>query len=264
MKSMHRTVAPSVCAGLLFLGISGGLAIAGGEAPGVIYPKAGPRTAPSWVSAEAAATPDKSGLRWQLFSDTDLGNLSRFAAENERVKKERKSQGAIESALDCPIYVSTPDPERIDPKPNRSFADLEKQALAIYSGQIESISRGFFDGLPASLLQVKVTEAFRTSEQVARETVLIPYPFARFKIGESTYCGGSTEMYQPAIGDQVLVFIYDPPLNAARTLVFPRNPELFFQSTAGRLVVPAPLKTDRDIAIAGSLERLEKLLRPGS
>ena len=67
---------------------------------------------------------------------------------------------------------------------------------------------------------------------------MIPYPFARFKIGESTYCGGSTEMYQPAIGDQVLVFIYDPPLNAARTLVYPRSPELFFQSGAGRLVVP--------------------------
>jgi hypothetical protein len=68
-------------------------------------------------------------------------------------------------------------------------------------------------------------------------------------------------MYQPTTGDQVLVFIYDPPLNAARTLVYPRSPELFFQTAAGRFIVPRPLETDRDIAVAGSLEGLEKLLR---
>jgi hypothetical protein len=184
-------------------------------------------------------------------------------AESERLKGERKSRGAPESDLDCPIFLSTPDEGRIDPKPNRSFADLAKQALAIYSGRIEGISQGFFDGLPSSLLRVKVTEAFRSSDLVAREEVLIPYPFARFKVGASTYCGGSAEMYQPATGDQVLVFIYDPPLDAARTLVYPRSPELFFQNSAGHLVVPGPLKTDRDIAVAGSLERLEKFLRPG-
>ena len=165
--------------------------------------------------------------------------------------------------MDCPVFLSTPDEGRIDPKPNRSFSDLAEQALAIYSGRIEGISQGFFDGLPSSLLQVKVTEVFRSSTLVAREKVLIPYPFARFKAGASTFCGGSAALYQPAIGDQVLVFIYDPPLDTARTLVYPRSPELFFQTAAGRLIVPAPLKTDRDIAVAGSLEGLEKLLGQG-
>lgn len=257
---MRRTVARSVFAGLFLLGIPFGMAIAGPDAPGVIYMKAGPRTTPVWISAEEAATPAKDGLRWQLFSESDQGNLRRFIAESERLKKERKSRGARESDLDCPIFLSTPDEGRIDPKPNHSFADLTKQALAIYSGRIEGISKGFFEGLPSSLLRVKVTEAFRSSALVAKEEVLIPYPFARFKAGASTYCGGSAEMYQPAIGDQVLVFLYDPPLDTARTLVYPRSPELFFQSSAGRLVVPGPLKTDRDIAVAGSLEGLEKLL----
>jgi hypothetical protein len=100
-------------------------------------------------------------------------------------------------------------------------------------GRIEGISQGFFDGLPSSLLRVKVTEAFRSSKEVAKEEVLIPYPFARFKVGVSTFCGGSATLYQPAIGDQVLVFIYDPPLDAARTLVYPRSPELFFQTAGG-------------------------------
>jgi len=237
------------------------LAIAGRDAPGVIYMNAGPRAEPVWISAEEATVPEKGGLRWQLFSESDQGNLHRFMAESERLKDEQKSRGVRPSDLDCPIFLSTPDEGRIDPKPNRSFSDLAEQALAIYGGRIEGISPGFFDGLPSSLLRVKVTEAFRSSELVAREEVLIPYPFARFKVGASTFCGGSAAMYQPATGDQVLVFIYDPPLNAARTLVYPRSPELFFQTTAGRLIVPGPLKADRDIAVAGSLEGLEKLLR---
>lgn len=260
---MRRIVARSVCTGLLLLGIPVGLAIAGGDAPGVIYMKAGPRSTPVWISAEEAAAPEKSGLRWQLFSESDQGNLRRFLVESERLQKEQKSRGVRESDLDCPLFLSTPDEGRIDPKPNRSFTDLAKQALAIYSGRIEGISQGFFDGLPSSLLRVKVTEAFRTSELVAREEVLIPYSFARFRAGASTYCGGSAGMYQPARGDQVLVFIYDPPLNSARNLVYPRSPELFFESAAGRLIVPEPLKTDRDIAVSGSLESLKKFLRQG-
>lgn len=226
---------------------------------------AGPRVEPVWVSAEEAADPETGDLRRQLFSESDRGNLRRFVAESERVKEEQKSRGVQGSDLDCPIFLSTPDESRIEPKPNRSFSDLAEQALAIYSGRIEDISQGFFSGLPSSLLQVKVTEAFRSSDLVAREEVLIPHPFARFKAGESTFCGGSAEMYRPVTGDQVLVFIYDPPLNVARTLIHPRSPELFFQTAAGgRLVIPEPLKTDTDIAVAGSLEGLEKLLRQRS
>jgi hypothetical protein len=262
IEFMRKTVARSVCAGLMLLEPVG-LAIAGADAPSVIYMKAGPRAEPVWISAAEAAVPEKGVLRWQFFSESDQGNLRRFMAESERLKREQKSRGVRESDLDCPIFLSTSDEGRIDPKPNRSFADLAKQALAIYSGRIEGISQGFFDGLPSSLLQVKVTEAFRSSELVAKEEVLIPYPSAQFKAGASTFCGGSAAMYQPAAGDQVLVFIYDPPLNTARTLVYPRSPELFFQTAAGRLIVPGPLKTDRDIAVAGTLEGLEKLLRQG-
>ena len=260
---MNKTVARAVCAGLLLLGISAGLAIAGRDAPGVIYMKAGPRVEPVWVSAEEAAAPEKGSLRWRLFSESDQGNLRHFMAESERLKGEQKSRGVRESDPGCPVFLSTSEEGRIDPKPNRSFSDLAEQALAIYRGRIEGISQGFFDGLPSSLLQVKVTEAFRSSKLVAKEKVLIPYPFARFKVGVSTFCGGSAALYQPAIGDQVLVFIYDPPLDAAGTLVYPRSPELFFQTAGGRLIVPGPLKTDRAIAVAGSLDGLEKLLRPG-
>ncbi len=225
--------------------------------------KAGPRTQPVWISAEEAAAPEKGGLRWHLFSESDQGNLRRFMAESERLIGEQKSREVREPNLDCPIFLSTSEEGRIDPKPNRSFSDLAEQALAIYRGRIEGISQGFFDGVPSSLLRVKVMEAFRSSKLVAREEVLIPYPFARFKVGASTFCGGSGALYQPAAGDQVLVFIYDSPLDAARTLVYPRSPELFFQTSAGRFIVPGPLKTDQDIAVAGSLEGLEKLLRQG-
>ena len=259
---MYETVR-KVCTALLLLGPVG-LAAAGHDATGVIYMNASSRTEPVWISVEEAAAPKAGDLRWQLFSNSDQANLRRFLAESERLEEEQKSRGEQGADLDCPIFLSTSDEGRIDPKPNRSFSDLAEQALAVYSGRIESISQGFFDGLPSSLLQVKVTKAFRSSDLVAREQVLIPYPFARFKVGASTFCGGSAAMYQPATGDQVLVFIYDPPLNAARTLVYPRSPEIFFQTTAGRLIIPEPLKTDKDLAVAGSLGDLEKLLREGA
>jgi hypothetical protein len=259
-EEMRRVVIRAVCAGLPLLA-SIGLAIGSPQTPGVIYMKAGPRALPVWVSAEDAATPAKDGLQWQLFSESDQDNLRHFMSESERLKGDQKSRGTQNSDPSCPIVLASSDQDRINPKPNGSFSQLTKQALAIYSGRIESISQGFFDGLPSSLLQVKVTETFRSSEEVAKEQVLIPYPFARFRVGASTFCGASPETYQPAKGDEVLVFIYDPPLNAAGTLIYPRSPEFFIQSSAEHLIVPIPLKTDKDIAAAGSLEGLEKLLR---
>lgn len=255
----------SVCAGLLLLGIPVGSALAGGDVPGVIYMKTGPRTDPLWVSAEAA-TSEKGAVRWELFSSSDQDNLRRFLASSERLRREAKSSqgqqadGKLGADLECPLTIASEE-GRIDPKPNRSFSDLAEQALAIYSGRIERISQGFFSGIPSSLLQVKVTKAFRSSDQVASDEILIPYPFAHFKIGPSTFCGGFHGIFEPAVGDRVLIFIYDPPTNAAQTLVYPQSPELFFQTSAGRLIIPRELKTDRGLAIAGSLDDLEKLLR---
>ncbi|HBL28697.1 MAG TPA: hypothetical protein DD490_17820 [Acidobacteria bacterium] len=234
---------------------------AGPGAPGLIYLKAGPRVAPVWVSAQEAAASEPGDLRWPLFVEADQSKLRRFMAESERLRAEQRNRGAGESDLDCPIVLSAGDEDRIDPKPNRSFSDLTEQALAIYSGRVEEISPGFFSGLPSSLLLVSVKEELRASDLVARDGLLIPYSFARFKAGGATFCGGGAGMYQPKRGDQVLVFIYDPPLDAAGTLVYPRSPEIFFQSSDGRLIIPEPLKADRDVAAAGSLESLEDLLR---
>jgi len=188
MELMRRTPARSVCASLLLLlTFPTGLALACGDVPGVIYMKAGPRTEPLWISAEAA-TSKKGDVRWELFSSFDQDNLRRFLADSERLRKEAKSSqghqagGKSGADLECPLTLVSEE-GRIDPKPNRSFSDLTEQALAIYSGRIEGISQGFFSGIPSSLLQVKVTEAFRPSDRVASEEVLIQYPFAHFRIG---------------------------------------------------------------------------------
>jgi hypothetical protein len=230
--------------------------------------KAGPRAHPIWISADAAAS-EQGDLRWQFFSPSEAGNLRGFLAWNEELKSKpanAQEHGASDDQatdLECPIALATSDQDRIDPKPNDSLSHLAEQAIAIYSGRIESISQGFFDGIPSSLLRVRTMEAFRSSPLIDEEEVLIPYPYARFKIGDRSFCGGSSAIYRPAVEDRVLVFVYDPPLNAARNLVFPRSPEIFFQGSEGHLVSPDSLKTDKYIAVADSLADLEELLRSG-
>jgi hypothetical protein len=180
---------------LLLLTVSTGWALAGGDVPGVIYMKEGPRTDPLWVSAEAA-TSEKGAVRWELLSPSDHDQLRSFLAESERLRREAKSSqddqadGKPREELECPLLLVSLCEERMEPKSNGSLSDLTEQALAIYSGRIEGISQGFFSGLPSSLLQVKVTKAFRSSDLVARDEILIPYPFAHFKIGSSIFCGG--------------------------------------------------------------------------
>jgi len=266
MGSMHKSVKHLVCAGLLLLLIfPTGLALAGGGVPGVIYMKTGPRVDPLWVSAKAAAS-ETGDVRWELFSSSDQDHLRRFLADSERLRREAKSSQGDQAGgksgvdLECPLRLVSEE-GRMEPKPNRSLSDLTEQALAIYSGRIEGISQGFFSGVPSSLLQVKVVKAFRSSDLVASEEVLIPYSFAHFRIGTSAFCGGRYGMLEPAVGDRVLVFIYDSPVNADRTLVSPQSPELFFQTSAGHLVVPRELKTDKVLAVTRSLDELEKLLR---
>jgi hypothetical protein len=258
---MFTTFARSICAGLLFAGFVKSV-MAGGGAPSVIYMKSDSRIEPVWISAKAAT--GQHGVRWELFAEADQRTLGKFLADSEQRRAELKSATRLEFDIDCPLVLSGSEPERIGPKPNGSLADLDQQALAIYRGRIETIASGFFDGLPSSLLAVEVTKVHRSSARVARGTVLIPYPFAKFKVGASTFCGGDPKRYQPAVGDQVLVFIYDEPLNVERTLLLPRSAELFFQTAAGRLIVPEALKTDKAVTAVRGLSELEKRLRWGS
>jgi len=253
----RKAITRSICLGSLLLGISGG-AIAAQSLPDLIYMTSGPRIEPVWVSAEAARDPETGGLRVELFSESDWDQFRRFAADIRRLQEEAEARG--DRRKDCLISLASGCEERMDPKPNRALPDLAEQAIAIYRGRIGGIAQGFFGGVPSSLLRVEITKSFRQSDQVAKEVVWIPYPQARFQMGDLTVCGGS-KGYEPAEGDQVLVFVYDPPVDADHALVIPSGPEIFFQTAAGRLIVPDLLKKDREIGTAGSFDDLEKLLR---
>jgi len=253
----RKAITRSIGLGLLLLGTAGG-AIAAQSLPDLIYMTSGPRIEPVWVSAEEARDPETGGLRVELFSESDRDQFRRFAADVRRLQKEAGARGAGRQG--CLLSLASGCEERMDPKPNRSLPDLAGQAIAIYRGRIGGIAQGFFGGVPSSLLRVEITQAFRQSDQVAKEVVWVPHPQARFQMGDLTVCGGA-KGYEPAEGDQVLVFVYDPPVDADHALVVPRGPEIFFQTAAGRLIVPDLLKKDREIGTAGSLDDLEKLLR---
>lgn len=253
----RKAITRSICLGVSLLGIAGGATAAQGL-PDRIYMASGPRIEPVWVSAEEARDPETGGLRVDLFSESDRDQFRRFAADVRRLRKEEVARG--DGGQDCLVSLASGCEERMEPKSNGSLPDLAGQAIAIYRGRIGAIAPGFFDGVPSSLLRVEITKIFRTSDQVAKEVVWVPHPYARFQMGDLTVCGGA-KGYEPAEGDQVLVFVYDPPVDADHALVIPRSPEIFFQTAAGRLIVPDPLKKDREIGAAGDLDDLEKLLR---
>ena len=204
--------------------------------PSKIYATHNP-SLPVWVSAEAA---EQGGeVDWSLFSEADKRSLKGFLDQNGE-------------DLNCSIFLSQPYVHRLNPKDNSTFSSLMNNAMAIYAGEITAVSPGFFGGLPSSLLTVRVGEVLRASKLIDVMELLVPYPVARFRIGRSTFCGGAPDSFIPTSGDQVVVFVYDPPLDRSRTLVSPLAQELLIE-TQGRLVLPKDLRLDDVLGKASSL-----------
>ncbi|HXU44277.1 MAG TPA: hypothetical protein VN783_02020 [Thermoanaerobaculia bacterium] len=154
--------------------------------------------------------------------------------------------------------------DRLEPKPNGSLEDLERHSLAIYVGTVEEIRPGFWSGIPYSLLAVKVTEVFRSSASIASDFVYVPVPTANFSLGGRRYCTDGTRGYRPKLGDRALLFLYDPALDTAKSLVFPRFGETVFESAPGRLVFDPGLKKQDDWMAAATFDDVLRFLRSTS
>jgi hypothetical protein len=235
--------------------------------PEIIQSNIGSRSTPMWVEAQAAAS-GRGGIRPDLFSQNDVQTLREHAEANlaGRVAQGRPSalpKGHRPAAgIDCTQLFGVPSVDRLEPKPNRTLADLVDRSRSILSGRVTQVEQGFFDGLPYSLLQITVNEALRAaSGEPAPHVVYAAYPYARFVIDDEVYCTGMTDAFAPSAGDRVLFFVYDDSLDSDVPLYAPKLEELAFESRSNGLILGGLLGGDDELAPVHSLLEIEKLVR---
>jgi hypothetical protein len=160
-----------------------------------------------------------------------------------------------------------------------TFAGLVAEADGILEARVTAVEPGFLQGLPASLLEVQVTKAFRTSARYAKtDTFYVFHPFARFALGGNSFCNSASvpppdapegsSVFEPVVGGRVLLFVFGPPLDRGGVLITPLPEQILYESPQGELSLPEKLKRDDELHPATSLDEIEKLviaaLRPGT
>jgi hypothetical protein len=119
--------------------------------------------------------------------------------------------------------------------------DAILNARAIVAGTIQSVTPGFFFGTPGSLVELGNLDKIKAEAPYGRvqESLFIRLPYARFVSGGTEYCRESgPAAYAPKIGDRVLVFAYDHPMDSNGTLIYSTSSDVIVQPTGGAIRIP--------------------------
>jgi hypothetical protein len=223
---------------------------------------------PLWVAATAAS--DSNGhLRSDRFEAYQRESLEAVVTRNQQ---SRLAQGHTpgpaspsappEAGVDCQELFGGPVEGRVEAKANNSLEDLTKNAVAVYRGHIQRIIPGFSEGVPQSLLQIKVDETLRQPPGERRFAVLfVLHPWARFWIADQPFCTGVAPTHEPREGDRVLFFRYDPSLSPALGVFAPELEEVVFERATGGLTLPRGLQHDDEVGPVANLEELATITR---
>jgi hypothetical protein len=222
------------------------------------------RKAPIWVSAEkVAAEPDSK----ELFSPSNNAALRRH--QQKQTTSGKGSAVLPDSYLSlisegiCKEFFAAPEIQRSDIKPHWTYADVVRHADSILAGRIEAIEVGFLDGVPGSLLRIDVSREVHRAEDVAPgRHIYLYYPYATFQIAGTAYCTKDGDFpHRPRVGEDILIFNFYPSVDAHGTLIYTHAEGLFFEDSAGLLVIPPRLRQDRQSLPADNLEGLVDNLR---
>lgn len=223
---------------------------------------------PLWVSATAAA--DSNGrLRPDRFETYQRESLEAAVARNQQT---RLAQGLPPgpaspnappvAGVDCQELFGGPVEGRVEATANSTLEDLAANSVAVYRGHIQRIIPGFSEGVPQSLLQIKVDETLRQPAEERRLAVLfVLHPWARFWIAGQPFCTGVAPIHEPRLGDQVLFFRYDPSLSPTLAVFAPELEEVVFERVTGGLTLPRGLEHDDEVGPVANLEELATITR---
>jgi hypothetical protein len=167
-----------------------------------------------------------------------------LAQKNRRIADEKRRLATAagrnrDTVDDCQVFSAvTPDHD----KPTSSLADLAGNATTVVVGKVSAIARGFYYGLPGSLLRLSETSYLKG--QPAREAFFF-YPYARIETSDGFVCSRPVgDFAVPAIGDRFVIFTFaEVPSFDGATIYFANlRREVIHESRSG-LKLPQALRS---------------------
>jgi hypothetical protein len=155
-------------------------------------------------------------------------------------------------------YMTESDPELLVSRD--TAAENVQNAKAIYLGRIKSVKPGFFLGMPGSLLELGELVTLKTTSAFVsvQESVLVRHPYAHFTAGGVEYCRETrATALAPEVGDRVLVFAFDDPVDEAGQLIYSNLEDLII-ARGGDVRIPRLLRAVASGAV--SIDEIAKAI----
>ncbi len=93
--------------------------------------------------------------------------------------------------------------------------------------------------------------------------VYVLYPIADFKIEGRRFCNaGPIPDFNPAIGDELMIFCYDQPNDTTGQFLPTREQQLIFER-GGKLYASKPLRSDPELLRTTGLSEIERRAKAG-
>ncbi len=252
-------------ASILFVLLVGcAFALRADESP-LVRSLAEPSGAPLFVPAALAGRADGS-IDWQLLG---LGakQIYRSVAEAPRLPAPVIRPGE-------PVLLGAPDPYYSRPistclyyapgsfedsgrGPAKTLLDAASGSSGIYQGRVVAITEGFFGGDIGSLIDLEIQQTLKPFAEVAQGRRLrLYYPVAAFRIGSTGFCKADLDYPpRPEIGDDMLLFVRQPPLDEGRQILMPEEDGVFVQKP-GKLFAPRALRKDPGLGLLEDMSQL--------
>ncbi len=199
-----------------------------------------------WISAERATTDDDQ-VEWQLIGDNVRRSYEAIRATAYEYITVR-TPGSRELKYDLTETGPRPDGAYYGQSyydyyynpPNRTLEDQIEHAKATLLGEVIAVTPGFYEGIPHSLLSVRLDRYEGKSNRAPGYRVAhVAYPVAKFSIGDITFYKGDPRFpTTPDVGDRLLFFSYRLEVLSAETILRAEHDKLAIERTGGSVSAP--------------------------
>lgn len=209
---------------------------------------------PFFISAQHVTGKD-GNVRWSEFDEATIFNLR--GGGTQRSGKVMAAAVPAASSGPCAVAIISSS----DSGPGRSLKDFVRDAEAIYRGVVSSLTPGFELGRPVTVVGIDIGKIIRAERGFPTDgRVLVIHPYADFKIGDTRFCNAASATSAPHLGDQVILFAHQPPMDSSRSFLLTPAEQLFVERD-NRLIVPQYLK-DPSITATTLYELERRIVSP--